>query len=50
MNVFFAVMAALSLFLMMVQKENKDRRTYSHCFIVTMAVLGAMEIIPLFLA
>ena len=50
MRIFFAVIAALTLFLMMVQKENKDRRTYSFCFMTTMAVLGAMEIIPLFLA
>lgn len=50
MKIFFAVMAAISLFLMMVQVENQNRRTYSYCFIATMAILGAMEIIPLFLS
>lgn len=50
MKVFVAVMAAMSLFMMMVQKENTDRRTYSFGFMTTMAILGAMEIIPLFLA
>ena len=50
MNVFVAVMAALSLFLTMCQMDNAARRTYSYCFIASMVVLGAMEIIPLFLS
>jgi len=50
MKVFFAVMAALSLFLTMCQIDAAARRTYSYCFIATMAILGAMEIIPLFLS
>ena len=50
MKVFFAVIAALSLFMTAVQTDNVARRTYSVCFIISMVVLGAMEIIPYFLA
>ena len=50
MTVFFAIMASLSMFMMMFQNNHKDRFAYALCFVVSMLVLGAKEIIPLFLA
>lgn len=50
MNVFFAVIAGLALFNMKRQKDSKDKLTYAFCFITTMVVLGALEIVPLFLS
>ncbi len=50
MRVFFEIMVCLSMFMMMVQNNHKDRFAYALCFIVSALILGAREIIPLFLA
>lgn len=50
MKVFLAILAAFIMFAMFCMKSNEERRSFSYCFIATMVVLGAMEIVPLFLA
>lgn len=49
MKIFLAIVAAFLIFAMCGTKESSERRVYSYCFIAVMAVIGALEIIPLFL-
>ena len=49
MKIFLAIVAAFLVFATCGTKNSDERRVYSYCFMAVIAVIGALEIIPLFL-